>query len=234
MWIAIVDDSAADRAQVEAALERYFAETGTAYETTVFTDAASFLSDYRFGFDFIILDIDMPDVSGIEAAKKLRETDPHVTLMFVTNMPQYAIEAYAVEAMDYVLKPISYPDFRLKMKKAERYIARNADAPIVIKTPDGQVQRRISEILYVESYQHYLYYHTATEAFKERAKLPDVAKRLLPYHFVRSSESYLVNLAHLQSIEGSEILVGKDRLPISRRCRADFLNAFARYMGGFQ
>lgn len=232
MRIAIVDDDARDRAQILACLKQYFSG-GTACETTVFEDAVSFLAGYRYEFDFIILDIDMPGLSGIDAAKHLREKDPNVTLMFVTNMPQYAIEAYSVEAMDYVLKPISYPDFALKMKKAERYIARSADAPLVLQTGTGTVQRMVSEILYVESVKHYLYYHTASESFRVRGKLSEAEARLRPYHFARSSESYLVNLAHLKSMEDSDIIVGAARLPVSRRCRSEFLSAFTRYRGGF-
>ena len=233
MRIAIVDDNAADRAQLSECLSHYFSETGAEYETTVFTDAASFLSSYRYEYDFIILDIDMPGLSGNDAAKQLRERDPHVTLMFVTNMPQYAIEAYAVEAMDYVLKPISYPDFHLKMKKAERYILRNADAPLLLQTANGAVQCRTSEIRYIESRQHYLFYHTAAEAYRVRGKLSAIEASLLPYHFVRSGESYLVNLAYLSAVEGNDIVVAGERLPLSRRFRASFLSAFTRYMGGF-
>lgn len=233
MRIAIVDDSAADREQLLACLNRYFRETGTQYETTVFKDAAAFLSDYRFTYDFIILDIDMPGLSGIDAAKKLREKDPNVTLMFVTNMPQYAIEAYSVEAMDYVLKPVSYPDFLLKMKKAERYILRNSDAPILLKTSSGPVRCKASEILFVESRSHYLYYHTADGEYRVRGKLSEIESGLLPYHFARAGESYLVNLSHLEAAEGNDIVVGGVRLPVSRRYRSSFFSAFTRYMGGF-
>lgn len=233
MRIAVIDDDAQDRAQILTCIEQYFSETGKSYEATVFEDAASFLSDYRYEFDFVILDIDMPGISGINAAKSLREKDPNVTLMFVTNMPQYAIEAYSVEAMDYVLKPVSYPDFKLKMQKAERYIARSADAPLILQTKEGTVQRMVSEIHYVESYKHYLHYHTASEAFRVRGKLSEAEERLRPYHFARSGESYLVNLAHLKSIEGTDIIVGAERLPVSRRFRSEFLSAFTRYKGGF-
>lgn len=233
MRIAIVDDSPKDREQLLQCLDRYFSDTKQPYETACFTDAAAFLKDYHYTFDFIILDIDMPGLSGIEAAKSLREKDPHVTLMFVTNMPQYAIEAYSVEAMDYMLKPVSYPDFSLKMKKAERYIRRNADAPIKIQTAEGTLMRQASQILYVESRQHYLYYHTEEEILKVRGKLSSAEDTLLPYHFARSGESYLVNLSRITGFDGSDVIAGGDRIPVSRRCRTSFLSAYTRYIGGF-
>ena len=233
MRIAIVDDSPVDRVQLLECLTNYFAETKTEYETTCYEDAKDFLENYHYTFDFIILDIDMPGLSGINAAKILREKDPNVTLMFVTKMPQYAIEAYSVEAMDYMLKPVSYPDFCLKMKKAERYILRNSDAPILLQTTEGRLTRNASQILYVESRQHYLYYHTKNECLKVRGKLSDASGTLLPYHFARAGESFLVNLSHVKGLDGADVLVDGDRVPVSRRYRTQFLSAFTRYMGGF-
>lgn len=233
MRIAVVDDDRNDRERLLAYIRDYFRETKGEYETTVFEDAVTFLKEYAYTFDFIILDIDMPGISGIEAAKKLRERDPFITLMFVTNMPQYAIEGYAVEAVDYVLKPLSYPDFRLKMIKAERYIRRNADAMLTLQTPEGVRRCRVSDILYVESRLHYLYYHTQSGVIRVRGKMSDVAQDLMPYHFARSGESYMVNLVHLVSMQGNEIVVGSERLPVSRGRKAEFRAAFTRYMGGF-
>ena len=232
MRIAIVDDDPDDRARLLSFLDTYFSENGEDYQTEVYEDAVSFLNEYAFTFDFVIFDIDMPRLSGIDAAKELRKKDPSVTLMFVTNMPQYALDGYSVEAVDYVLKPFSYPDFKLKMKKAARYIRRNADAAISLSTPDGIIKCNASGIFYVESMLHYLYYHTSKGVFKIRGKLSDVEKELLPYHFARSGKSYLVNLAHLESIEGSQIVVGEERLPLSRRMKPLLLSAFAKYMGG--
>lgn len=77
MRIAIVDDDARDREQILSCLSQYFSKAEKACETTVFEDAVSFLSDYHYEFDFIILDIDMPEISGIDAAKSLREKDPN-------------------------------------------------------------------------------------------------------------------------------------------------------------
>ncbi len=232
MRIAIVDDSVKDREELEECLRKYFAGKGTSCETACFSDGASFLEDYHYSFDFIILDIDMPGMKGIDAARLLREKDPHVTLMFVTAMPQYAIEAYSVEAMDYMLKPVSYPDFCLKMKKAERYILRNADAPVPLMTREGPVTLYASRILYVESRQHYLYYHTADACVKVRDKLSSAEAMLAPYHFARAGESYLVGLAHVKGMEGGDVLVEGERIPVSRRCRTRFLSAFTRYIGG--
>ena len=172
-------------------------------------------------------------MSGIDTAKELRKKDSNVTIMFVTNMPQYALEGYSVEAVDYVLKPLSYPDFRLKMKKATRYILRNSVKKVTINTTeDGLITVDSSDIYYVESKLHYIYYHTKKGIYKMRAKLTEVEDILLPYHFARSGGSFLINLTYLEKIDGNEIVVAGETLPLSRRMKASLMRAFTKYIGG--
>ena len=233
MNIAIVDDNLNDRKMILDYLSQFFNESGVDYTTSTFEDGVSFLKDYSFSYDFIIFDIDMPQMSGIDTAKELRKKDSNVTIMFVTNMPQYALEGYSVEAVDYVLKPLSYPDFRLKMKKATRYILRNSVKKVTINTTEeGLITVDSSDIYYVESKLHYIYYHTKKGIYKMRAKLTEVEDILLPYHFARSGGSFLINLAYLEKIDGNEIVIAGETLPLSRRMKASLMSAFTKYMGG--
>ena len=233
MNIAVVDDNLNDRKMILDYLSQFFNESGVDYTTSTFEDGVSFLKDYSFSYDFIIFDIDMPQMSGIDTAKELRKKDSNVTIMFVTNMPQYALEGYSVEAVDYVLKPLSYPDFRLKMKKATRYILRNSVKKVTINTTDeGLITVDSSDIYYVESKLHYIYYHTKKGIYKMRAKLTEVEDILLPYHFARSGGSFLINLAYLEKIDGNEIVIAGETLPLSRRMKASLMSAFTKYMGG--
>lgn len=233
MNIAVVDDNLNDRKMILDYLSQFFNESGGDYTTSTFEDGVSFLKDYSFSYDFIIFDIDMPQMSGIDTAKELRKKDSNVTIMFVTNMPQYALEGYSVEAVDYVLKPLSYPDFRLKMKKATRYILRNSVKKVTINTTEeGLITVDSSDIYYVESKLHYIYYHTKKGIYKMRAKLTEVEDILLPYHFARSGGSFLINLAYLEKIDGNEIVVADETLPLSRRMKASLMSAFTKYIGG--
>lgn len=233
MNIAVVDDNLNDRKMILDYLSQFFNESGEDYTTSTFEDGVSFLKDYSFSYDFIIFDIDMPQMSGIDTAKELRKKDSNVTIMFVTNMPQYALEGYSVEAVDYVLKPLSYPDFRLKMKKATRYILRNSVKKVTINTTEeGLITVDSSDIYYVESKLHYIYYHTKKGIYKMRAKLTEVDDLLLPYHFARSGGSFLINLAYLEKIDGNEIVVAGETLPLSRRMKASLMSTFTKYIGG--
>ena len=232
MKIAIIDDQKEDRDFLSDSLARFFHEIGRSYELSAFESAEAFFNSYQHDFRFAIFDIDMPGMNGIEAARKLRAYDEDIVLMFITNMPQYALDGYRVDAIDYILKPVNYPDFRLKMQKALRFIERNQDPQIGINTIDGYLCLPVSSIYYIESQLHYVQYHTKNGVFKTRDTLNHAENKLSQYHFVRSSTSYLVNLRHLQSMHGSEIQVGPDTLQISRGKKTSFLSEFTKYMGG--
>lgn len=232
MKIAIVDDQSRDVIHLEKYFKKYFLEIERDYQVETFSDATSFLTSYTPDFDFVIFDIDMPEINGIDAAKQLRETDPDIVLMFVTNMPQYALDGYSVDAIDYVLKPLSYPDFRLKMQKAMRYIVQDQDPRISINTVNGYRCFHASDIYYIESQLHYLIYHTKNGEFKTRSTLNDIETKLTPCHFARCSVSYLINLKYLESIHGHNILVQGTLLRISRTKKNAFLSTFTKYMGG--
>ena len=232
MQIAMVDDCLDDVKRLKEYLVRYGQETGTKNDFWYFSDAESFLSSNHSAFDMVIMDIDMPGINGIDAARKLRQKGNRIVIMFVTNMPQYALAGYEVEAVDYVLKPLSYQDFALKMQKASRYVRRNRDAVISLQTTEGMISLQVSEILYVESALHYLMYCTNRENWKVRGSMTQAEKELGPFRFVRCNSGILVNLRHVQAIEKEDVLIGGRRLKISRGKRLEFMNAFARYLGG--
>ena len=234
MRIAVVDDNEKDAEYLKSCILRCGMEQNETFEVTVYPDAESFLRGYQYNFDLVILDIDMPGRNGMEAARALREHDESVALMFVTNMPQYALEGFSVDAVDYILKPISYPNFRVKMQKALRYVERNRDYPISLKTTQGYVKLMVSDIRYIESELHYLTFHTKSGDYRIRGLLSENEALLAPYHFSRCNASYLVNLRYVEAIKGNDVIVAGSALPISRGRKASFLSDFTKYMGGIQ
>lgn len=232
MKIAIVDDEWNMTRQIEAFLERFQAENPVAVTARVFHDAASFLAEYDESYDLVLLDVEMPGMNGIEAAKRIRERDAKVSIMFITNMAQYAIHGYEVEAVDYVLKPIGYQDFAMKMKKALRYIERDASRQLVLDTTAGKLAVKVSDIVYVEVIRHYLNFHTDVGVYEVRGVMREWEGRLGQYHFARCNQSFLVNLAKVRAIHGSKVLVEGMELTISRNKKNEFVQAFTRYVGG--
>ena len=104
MQIAIVEDNVSEAEVLEKYLNRFAKESATEINCTRFSDGAEFLDGYRHNWDLILFDIEMPRMNGMETARKIRETDKDVVIIFVTQMAQYAIEGYSVNALDYILK----------------------------------------------------------------------------------------------------------------------------------
>lgn len=232
MLVAVVDDNPQDAGNIAGYIGKFSADTGTSLRVATYSDAVAFLRDDTTQFSIVVFDVQMPGINGVEAARLLRERDPGVVIMFVTNMPQYALFGYEVEAVDYVLKPISYADFSLKLKKALRYVGRNREHSIMLSCAEGPVSVSVWEILYVESAKHYLTYHTSSGQYRTRGTMTATEGELAPHHFARCNSGYLVNLRHVHGISGDEVVVGDERLKVSRGRRAGFMEAFARYVGG--
>ena len=151
MNIAIVDDSDADAQSLIGYLDAFEAEREAGLVTERFRDANSFLKSDTSRFSLVIMDIDMPGLSGMEAAHLLRSVNPAIQIMFMTTMPQYALESYEVEAVDYVLKPVAYAAFALKLSKALLRVKRTRQDVIVVKTAEGVFSLSSREVTYVES-----------------------------------------------------------------------------------
>jgi len=232
MKVAIVDDDIKITKLLSEYVNKYEKLNNMIIKLSIFHNPNEFLSSYTKDYDLIIMDIEMPGLNGIETAKELRQIDASVVLIFVTNMAQYAIQGYEVEAIDYVIKPISYADFTLKIQKAIRYIERNHDKKIAINSQDGVVNIKVSDICYIEIVRHYLIYHTVFGEYTVRGVMKETEKNLENYHFIRTNHCYLVNLKYVSAIKGNMVKVGKDELPISRNKKKTFMVAFTRYMGG--
>lgn len=155
-----------------------------------------------------------------------------MVLVFVTNMAQYAIRGYEVDALDFVLKPVNYYQFRVKLERAIRRAERRGHAQVTIQTGGELRVLNTDEICYLETHNRMLYYHTADEVLPVRDSMRSAEQRLTPFHFVRCNQCYLVNLKHIKAVQDEFVVVGKERLAISRRQRTAFMAAVASYVGG--
>lgn len=212
-------------------LDRLAAEKKLSFEVSCFKNAVIFLEHYTSDYHLIFMDIRMPYLNGMDAAHHLRELDPEVLLIFVTNMAQYAVKGYEVSAFDYIVKPVTYPDFALKMARALRKLAQQKAGPeIVVTTIDGTVRLSTDEIRYLETQGHHLIYHMESDKTHiQYATLSSVEKKLADYHFVRSNSCYLVNLKHVQRIKGYTVLVDGIELQISQPRKKEFMRQFLAF-----
>ena len=230
--IAVVDDDREFSAKLREYLEQYAKENDETFEIEVFYDGAEILKDYTPRYELILLDIEMPAVNRMEAAQKIREMDESVGLMFITNMAQYAIHGYSVGALDFVMKPISYYPFSMKIKRALKRVQKKEIPTILLTTSDGVKRLKVSQIYYVEIQGHMLHYYTEEGEFVMRGTLSSVEKMLPSSLFVKCNHWYLANLMHVTEVRKNTTVVGNFELEVSRRNRAGFLKALAEHMGG--
>ena len=181
--------------------------------------------------DIVFMDIDMPGRNGIEASWALRERNQSIVLLFVTNLAQYAIAGYEVDALDYILKPINYFSFKLKIQKALETVRRVQGTLLTIASDHGQQLVRDSEILYIEVQGRNLIYHTLHGDLTATGTLKQIEAQLKPSGFYRCNYCYLVNLRHVGFLDGSEVTVGQYKLQISRNRRKEFLQQLTQFYG---
>ena len=230
--IAIVEDDDKEAGLLEEQLRRYEKETGAEYRIVRFSDAIAFLTGYSADYDIVFMDIEMPDLDGMTAAKKLREVDPEVILVFVTNMAQYAVEGYEVSAMDFMVKPVRYDNLKLKLERAEKELEGKGEDRFLVRGKNGPVVICVPDIRYVEVTDHMLTFYTNEGAIKVTGSLKEIEKRLEGRDFSRANSCYLVNLKYVTGASDGMVTVGGDRLSISRARRKSFMSDLADYLGG--
>ena len=174
----------------------------------------------------------MPHMNGLEAAKRIRERDTSVGIVFVTNMAQYAIKGYEVNAIDFIVKPIEYYVFADKLKKAIRFCQLNKEKQILIETEDSVEKIILSQIYYIEKDKNYLIYHTTTGNRRVRGTMKAVNEKLKEEGFSQSIQGCLVNLRHVTKIENDTVWIGENALPVSRQKKKEFKEYFMKYIGG--
>lgn len=231
--IAVVEDQTDIRESLCGFIREYAQTHDRVVEITPFEDGALIAENYQPGYDMIFLDVEMPRLNGFSTAAHIRAVDPDVVLVFITNMAQYAIRGYEVEAMDYILKPVEYEPFCTRLERAIQRVERRRGGRVVLQLAGGGMRvLNTGSILYLETKNRMLYYHTADQEYMVRGSLAGAEKQLAEYHFARCNQCYLVNLQHVRSVENEFVWVGQARLEISRRQRAAFLSAVASYLGG--
>lgn len=162
----------------------------------------------------------------------MREIDNNVTLIFVTNMAQYAIRGYEVGATDFIVKPVHYYDFRLKLERAVSHIYMQTQQKISIKIDDSIKCVRAGDIMYVEVIKHKLVFHTVNETLETYGTLKQVEAVLSGANFVRCNQCYLVNLGYVNGAKGFTVTVGNDELTISRSNKKAFFQKLNKFLGG--
>ncbi len=230
--IAVVEDDTTSSTIIINHINRFSKENNEHIEIFAFEDGDEITSDYEAKYDVIFLDIEMKRLDGVLAAKKIRTFDKDVIIIFITNMPQYAIKGYEVEALSYLLKPVPYFAFQQELAKSIERIYKRKKQYILLKTDNGMVRMGVSDIFYIETMKHYLIIHTKSGVYKMKSSLKKLIEELNNSFFCLCNSCYLVNLDEVTGVSGDNIIVNGDNLKISRPRKKSFMEKLASHFGG--
>jgi len=171
----------------------------------------------------LFLDIQMPKITGIDFFRSLKQAPP---VILTTAYPQYALDGFDLNALDYLVKPISFERFLKAALRAKEYYEirkHNEEAAtgkkedyFFIKSDNKLVKIFLEEILFVEALQNYVTIHTANNKYITYLTFKSVEEYLPSDRFIKTHKSYIVSASKITSIEGNDIRIGNHHVPISR------------------
>lgn len=231
--VAIVEDNDEEARNLGEGVKKFMDGAGEGYTLRRFCNAEAFLENYSSRYDVVFMDIRLPMMDGMQAAERMRKMDGDASLVFVTDMAQLASMGYKVDALDFIVKPVSYDELSLALSRALERRSLTENVSIMVQTAGSTVRLGSRSIRYVEVYNHKLIYHLAagrmTEAY---GQLKDVESVLVPAGFFKCSRCYLINLRYVNAVREFTVDVGGDELQVSHPKRRELLAAMAAYYGG--
>jgi DNA-binding LytR/AlgR family response regulator len=228
--IAIVEDDLTYARQLKEYLQKYASEYSEQFEISEYLDGDAIVEGYHSQFDIILMDVEMRFMNGMTAAEEIRKTDNEVVIIFITNMPQYAIRGYAVQAFDYILKPVSYFAFSQRLVRAISRMKKREQKSLIVPIKGGGVRIDVSSVYYIESQGHDIIYHTSLGEYVSSGTMKELETTLTPHHFFRGSKWYLINLQQVDGFENSTAtLKNGKKIPLSRSRKKEFMEALAKY-----
>ncbi|WP_314060822.1 LytTR family DNA-binding domain-containing protein [uncultured Vagococcus sp.] len=231
MRIAIVEDNEANRLTLEQHINTFSSDHHLSCTIDWYPNGLSIVDNYQSNYDIIYFDVEMEIMDGMTAAKKIRLVDEAVMIVFITNYVQFAIEGYAVNAVDFLLKPLNYFNFSEHFKKLLKKQANQEHKHLTIKASSGFKKINLNELVFVESDGHYLKLHTLEQTYTILDAMKHMEQKLKEDGFFRCNNCYLVNLKHVSGIEKNIAKVGRYDLQISRPRKKEFLESLTNYIG---
>lgn len=230
--VAVVEDDPGYANRLKEYLKKYEEEYREPLTVTVYSDGDEIVEDYRGQFDLILMDIEMRFMNGMTAAEQIRKQDSRVIIIFITNMAQFAIRGYAVDALDYVLKPVSYFAFSQRIRRAMERMKKREERYVIVNTRNGVHKIPVSKLYWIESQGHRLTYHTIDESWESTTtSIGKLEKELCGANFFRCNKCYLINLMHVTGIDKDDVILRDIRIPVSRSKKGELKKALIEYMG---
>ncbi|NLC16347.1 MAG: response regulator transcription factor [Clostridiales bacterium] len=229
--IAIVEDDKQSAKILASYINRYSKENNVEIDVMHYNDGGQIVYEYKPIYDIIFLDIEMRLLDGVTTAKHIRRLDKDVILIFITNMPQYALKGYEVGALNYLLKPITYFAFSQELKRAIEKVQSKENSYLIFSTKDEIIRLHISEIAFIESMKHKLIIHARQKQYVITGTMKEMENKLERFNFFRCNNCYLVNLARVTGVKDNLAIIDDYELLISRPRKKAFMEALTKFFG---
>lgn len=215
--ISVIDDNYADTEYAASLVTRWAEAAGHSLKIFTFPSAEAFLFQYEEeqDFDILLLDIEMKEMNGVDLARRVRQGNDGLQIVFITGYPDFIAEGYEVSALHYLMKPVSREKLYAVLDKAAANLAKTEKRLCVT------YERRtefvpFSQILYVEAQRQYVLIHTFGETYRMKRSFAETVDELDEFFF-KCQRSYCVNLCHVTQIKRSCVLLKNgEEVPVSR------------------
>lgn len=234
--IIICDDEASELAALQKAVVRWMhASNRWDVSLRTCTSTEEVLESHEKGLpiDLLLLDIQIPgEMDGMTLARKIREKDPNMSIVFITNYADYVFDGYTVSALRYLRKPVQDEALFECLNVAYRQTALLNQESMILDTQKQRQILRYSDIYYLESRMHHVEFHTSyfPDPISVRARLEDYRIKLPSALFVQCHRSYIVNIARICRLSStSAVLSNGDTIPVSKTWLSSLRSALERY-----
>ena len=228
--IAICDDEQNQIQYIKDIASAWAETSGHFPHFAEFPSAEAFLFDYaeNQNYDILLLDIEMAKMNGIDLAKKVREGNNRVQIVFITGYPDFMSEGFEVAALHYLMKPVKKEKLFSVLDRAVENLGKKEES-LVLETENGVLRVNFSEIMLAEAQGHDTVLTLTSGTETAKIGINDLEKKL-DTSFVRSHRSYLVGLRHITRITKTDVILDNGALiPLSRRMYAEVNQKFIDY-----
>lgn len=229
--IAVIEDETASQQDIAKCIERFSKENNIPLAVQLYSCGEDFFTSKEV-YDIAMIDIHFPspNMDGLSIAKRIRQKNTLMAIIFVTSDAKYAIQAYEVQARYYILKPVHYLDLAHKLTRTLESLNLATPKKFYVKTADGAYVFESREIRYVEIVNHTLYYHLTDKIIKRTGTLTDLEKALPEQGFCKCNRCFVVNFHYITKISGNDLYIGKDVLTISQSMKKEFNEKFKLWL----
>ncbi|WP_373600459.1 LytR/AlgR family response regulator transcription factor [Paraclostridium bifermentans] len=225
-----------DEREIQVLIENYLNEIlknmNLEYEIQKYNCGEELLEGNLKDIDILLLDIQMGKLNGMDTARKIREVDSEMEIIFITSLIDYIQEGYEVRAYRYLLKPIELEELKKHMLTCIKEIEKNKNHCILIKNKSNTYKIYSNEIKYIEVQKKDMTIHTINKTFEAKYSLEKIEKDLNSDGFVRCHKSFIINLSYIENIKlNTAILESGEEVPVSRYRYKEVKERFLKFLG---